>query len=84
MITKNLEDFRRELLAATSLLRAVITRQAEDEGLWFDAETAPEAYLQQELRALHQCVEDTYAVIARADELLPQLVPEPVPEPVPV
>ena len=27
--------------------------QAEDEGLWFQAVTAPEAYLQQELRRLH-------------------------------
>ena len=32
-------------------------RQAEDEGLWFQAETAAEAYLQQELRRLHRVVE---------------------------
>jgi hypothetical protein len=37
-------------------LRLVRT-QAEDEGLWFDAQTAPEAYLQQELRRLHAAVE---------------------------
>ena len=31
--------------------------QAEDEGLWFVAATAPEAYLQQELRRLHAVIE---------------------------
>jgi len=31
--------------------------QAEDEGLWFIAESAVEAYLQQELRKLHEAVE---------------------------
>ena len=38
-------------------LRTLVDRQAEDEGLWFDAATAPEAYLQQELRRLHAAVE---------------------------
>tara|TARA_Y100000310_G_scaffold288644_1_gene314450 strand:+ start:49 stop:798 length:750 start_codon:yes stop_codon:yes gene_type:complete len=38
-------------------VRAMVDKQAEDEGLWFVAETAPEAYLQQELRALHAEVE---------------------------
>ena len=38
------------------LLRQV-TEQAEDEGLWFDAATAPEAYLQEALRHLHTAVE---------------------------
>jgi len=32
--------------------------QAEDEGLWFDAETAPEAYLQAAIRELHRVIED--------------------------
>lgn len=36
---------------------AVVLEQAEDEGLWFKAQTAPEAYLQQELRRLHAAVE---------------------------
>ena len=35
----------------------VVMMQAEDVGLWFDAVTAPEAYLQQELRSLHAAVE---------------------------
>ena len=35
----------------------LVNQQAEDEGLWFIAETAPEAYLQQELRRLHAVVE---------------------------
>lgn len=36
----------------------LVERQAEDEGLWFvSIVTAPEAYLQQELRKLHAAVE---------------------------
>ena len=46
-------------------LRAIVDEQAEDEGLWFKAETAPEAYLKQELRKLHAAVEST-----------PQSIPE--------
>ena len=36
---------------------AIVREQAKDEGLWFIATTAPEAYLQQELRRLHLAVE---------------------------
>ena len=35
----------------------LINHQAMDEGLWFIAETASEAYLQQELRKLHSAAE---------------------------
>ena len=38
-------------------LRKIVESQAEDAGLWFVAQTAPEAYLQQELRKLHDAVE---------------------------
>lgn len=38
-------------------VRTVVNEQAEDEGLWFIAETAAEAYLQQELRRLHAAIE---------------------------
>lgn len=34
-------------------LQTIVEEQAEDEGLWFHAFLAPEAYLQQELRRLH-------------------------------
>jgi len=36
---------------------ALVQKQAEDELLWFEAKTAPEAYLQQELRRLHAVIE---------------------------
>tara|TARA_R110000868_G_scaffold298_5_gene2480 strand:- start:311 stop:721 length:411 start_codon:yes stop_codon:yes gene_type:complete len=36
---------------------ALVHRQAEDDGLWFVAQTAPEGYLQQELRRLHSAIE---------------------------
>lgn len=35
----------------------LVNEQAEDEGLWFFARTAPEAYLQAALRRLHAAVE---------------------------
>jgi hypothetical protein len=38
-------------------IRAIVDQQAADHGLWFAAKTAPEAYLQQELRALHAAIE---------------------------
>jgi hypothetical protein len=47
-------------------IRAIVDAQAEDEGLWFRARTAPEAYLQQELRRLHEAIE---AVIPRPAEV---------------
>jgi hypothetical protein len=35
----------------------VVEEQANDEGLWFEAKTAPEAYLQNALRRLHATIE---------------------------
>lgn len=43
--------------SALGRIRALVAAQAEDEGLWFEAETCAEAYLQQELRKLHAAVE---------------------------
>lgn len=40
-------------------IKALVETQANDDGLWFKAETAPEAYLQQELRKLHAVIEGT-------------------------
>lgn len=37
--------------------RKIVDQQAEDEGLWFVAEFATEAYLQTALRELHEAVE---------------------------
>lgn len=38
-------------------IQDLVDKQAEDEGLWFIAETAAEAYLQEQLRALHTEIE---------------------------
>lgn len=38
-------------------IEALVNEQAEDDGLWFIAETAAEGYLQQELRRLHAVIE---------------------------
>jgi len=47
-------------------LRAIVDVQAEDPGLWFIDGTAPEAYLQQELRKLHSAIEGV--ALQRAEE----------------
>ncbi len=39
-------------------LQIIVDEQAEDVGLWFVAQTASEAYLQQELRRLHAAIEE--------------------------
>jgi len=41
-----------------SNIKRLVDEQAKDEGLWFIAEHAPEAYLQQELRKLHALIEE--------------------------
>lgn len=43
--------------ADLAAIRKVVDDQAEDGGLWFVAETAAEAYVQQELRKLHAVIE---------------------------
>ena len=43
---------------AKESLYDLVRRQIRDEGLWFGACTAPEAYLQQSLRELHRAVEE--------------------------
>lgn len=50
---------------------AIVHGQAEDEGLWFEAVTSSEDYLQRELRRLHAAVEKATP---------PQTSPEPLPE----
>lgn len=40
-----------------SRIRKLAADQAEDEGLWFEAETAPESMLQAALRRLHAEIE---------------------------
>ncbi len=39
-------------------IRDLVDEQAEDEGLWFDAQSAAEAYVQEELRKLHKVIEE--------------------------
>ena len=40
-----------------NLILDLVNEQAEDDGLWFKAQYATEAYLQQELRRLHTLIE---------------------------
>jgi hypothetical protein len=48
---------RRKCEIALHSIRKVVDSQANDNGLWFVAYTASEAYLQQELRKLHDMIE---------------------------
>lgn len=41
-------------------IKALVAKQAEDEGCWFVAETVTEAYLQNQLRLLHAAIEGTH------------------------
>lgn len=38
-------------------IKFLVLEQAEDPALWFEAQTAPEAYLQAALRRLHAVIE---------------------------
>ena len=53
---RRIEELKRYKTAWDSC-RALVAEQAMDEGLWFVAATAPEGYLQQELRRLHTAIE---------------------------
>jgi hypothetical protein len=46
-----------ESAAHPAAIQAVVNEQAEDAGLWFQARTAPEGYLQAALRRLHRAIE---------------------------
>ena len=48
-----------------------VLEQAEDDGLWFNAKHASEAYLQQELRRLHAVIERAYAELSKTQEPSP-------------
>ena len=39
-------------------VQRIIDEQAKNEGLWFQPRTAPEAFLQRELRRLHKAIEE--------------------------
>jgi hypothetical protein len=48
-------------------IKALVDEQAEDDGLWFIAETCAEAYVQQALRRLHEAIEGrTSTVVAKS------------------
>lgn len=49
-----------EAVSRGQLLLDTVKEQANDEGLWFQAETASEAYLQAALRQLHETIESCF------------------------
>ena len=57
ILLKQAADELERLRAYRKRLQGVVDLQAEDEALWFIAQTAPEAHLQEELRRLHWHIE---------------------------
>ena len=55
---KRLEKENKKLKRRLAAIQKVVNEQAEDEGLWFDAKTTTEVYLQLELRRLHRVIEE--------------------------
>lgn len=55
------------VIGATDAVRDLVNKQAKDEGLWFMAASASEAYLQQELRRLHTLIEAAPVVEASGE-----------------
>ena len=51
------EKIIKDSLFVAEQAKLMAEAQAKDEGLWFQAQTAPEAYLQKALRRLHHVVE---------------------------
>lgn len=54
---QGMSDLVQGLRERLDKIQALVNQQAEDEGLWFDAQTAPEAYLQLALRKLHAIID---------------------------
>lgn len=52
------DDLRNRVLAYIKNLRGAVDAQANDQTLWFVAETVTEAYVQQSLRWLHRVIEE--------------------------
>ena len=54
---KSLEHERKLYFNALMIIREQVEIQAEDEALWCEADSIIEAYVQQELRKLHEVIE---------------------------
>ncbi len=51
---EGIKRIRAEVLAP---IKTLVDKQADDEGLWYRAQTSAEGYVQQELRKLHVVIE---------------------------
>ena len=56
-ILREIKDAIRTIIEKHFAVLDLVHSQAEDEALWFIADHMPEAYLQQELRKLHEAIE---------------------------
>ena len=62
---RRVQKYVGELRHQLAVIRATVDEQAEDEALWFDAETISEAYLQAALRRLHEAIEGKTTINAQ-------------------
>lgn len=70
---ETIEAQNKMLAESVTSIKAKVDAQADDEGLWFYAKTASEGYLQQELRKLHEVIENHAEAIALAQKLIDEL-----------
>ena len=66
LMARNKKLHHAKQVASTAL--QLVNRQAEDEGLWFEAVTAPEAHLQAALRKLHAAVESSQKQVPMTED----------------
>ena len=59
-----LSEDREALVRYVRRLKELVDKQAQEDGLWFDADYATEEYLQEALRYLHKRVEE-YNVLSQ-------------------
>ena len=55
-LTQQVEEAKRDA-DKLQKIKDLVDEQANDDGIWFQADTAPEAYLQHKLRLLHAVIE---------------------------
>ncbi len=51
------KEFKKAMCDSAKRIKNFVAKQAEDESIWFLAETVTEEYLQRKIRELHEAIE---------------------------
>ena len=68
IMSDQIKCIRAEVLAP---IKTLVDKQADDEGLWYRAQTSAEGYVQQELRKLHVVIERQLDLTKPESDLAP-------------